>query len=397
MSSVTDAGADPYDSMNSDNSRAPILCTSAHTRAAVTPPETKVPINSMQSRSPAHIARMRPNRATWLVCATTALLLADSSAAAFVTGIPSLPPGLGPFTGQNGLVESEIHLSGSVSTFYVAADNASIASFADGYELTSRNYDSDPLTEARTTGVAADGYSASADSNAIASPGTLRATSTSRIARPDIRGQNFSLARTSASFTDVLVIGSNGLPQTDTANDGLVDFRVRLNLGGTLSGGPEPFASGASAHAQVWLLPYIPAVTQVSDFNKGLFLVQYYEFAEQTLLAGGSTTNRSIVLGAFEHLTPGASYWIHALLETEAGTTFGNANFLGRNALARADYSNTLEVFLEPSARNPDAQFTSASGATYRAAAATRVDAPTMMMFLISIVVLRCIRMPAHR
>ncbi len=286
-----------------------------------------------------------------------------------MTGIPSLPPGLGPFTGQSGLVESEIHLSGSVSTFYVAADNVSIASFADGYELTSRLYDSDPLTEARTTGVAADGYSASADSNAIASPGKLRAISTSRIARPDVRGQNFSLARTSASFADVVVIGSNGLPQSDPENDGLVDFQVRLNLGGTLSGGTEPFASGASARAQVWLFPYIPAVTHVSDFNKGLFLVQYYEFAEQALLAGGSTTSRSIALGSFEHLAPGASYWIHALLETEAGTAFGSVNLLGRNALAHADYFNTLEVFLEPSARKPDAQFTSAGGVTYRAAA----------------------------
>ena len=221
--------------------------------------------------------------------------------------------------------------------------------------------------------------------------------STSRIARPDARGQNFSLARTSASFTDVVVIGSNGLPQTDPENDGLVDFRVRLNLGGTLSGGTEPFASGAAARAQVWLSPYIPAVTQVSDFNKGLFLVQYYEFAEQALLAGGSTTSRSIVLGAFEHLTPGASYWIHALLETEAATAFGSVNFLGRNALARADYSNTLEVFLEPGARNPDAQFTSVSGATYRVAAATRVDAPTMTMFLFGIFALRRLRKPAKR
>ena len=235
-----------------------VLWSRAPTCGAPTPRETSVPNPSRPSqRGRPHAASLLSKSLRWLAGAATALLLADTSAAAFVTGISTLPPGLGPFPGQSGLVESEIRLSGSVSTFYVAPDNVSIVSLVDGYELTSRLYDSDPLTESLATGVAADGYSASADSNAIASPGTLRAISVARVARPDVRGQSFARARTTASFTDVLVIGSNGLPQNDTENDGLVDFRVKLALGGSLSKVESFSGGGAVARAQVWLFPYI--------------------------------------------------------------------------------------------------------------------------------------------
>ncbi len=84
------------------------------------------------------------------------------------------------------------------------------------------------------------------------------------------------------------------------------------------------------------------------------------------------------------------------MLETEAATGFNNSNFLGRNDIARADYSRTLEVLLESGPRNPNAQLTSVSGATYRPVATVSVQAPNVAILALGILALLRLRAPAH-
>jgi hypothetical protein len=290
-------------------------------------------------------------------------LLALPCAATVIPPLSFSIPGLGAGPGKDGIVASQVITSGSAQILYLDHPGspgltAQVDSFPEPTTL--REFSGDIVSTEKKAVVSANGTSASAESTGSAQPGTLRAKAVARIGRPDLSSTASAITSTSVAFVDVLKVGDNGNP---TSVDDRVDYNISLAVGGSL-GFSSQFASGsASARAQVWLFPFgdFGVLPPPGSSING----QYYESASALLNQGGSETNANLTLGTFDRLEPDSFYWIFGILEVNASVEYNNLPLLETTASARADYSSTVHLFIDPSPTNPGASYTTASGLSY--------------------------------
>lgn len=276
-----------------------------------------------------------------------------------------VPPGLGPRADQNGFVASMVVAFGSVLALAPPPGGVGApVPASDGYQVTEFDYTDDPLTVTKIANASINGYSGRAESKGSTGTGlgTLHATASMNIARPDFLGLAEARAQTFVSITDLVFVGENGLA---TGQGTTVDFVVSMALHGTIATNN----GFANAKAQVWLLPYDPqrALAPAAAAN-----AQYHE----TRILDSSGNHTNLILGSFEDLQPFSVYWLHAELSLETAASFLNpagAGFL--TARANADYGNTLRIFIDPGPGNPNATYTTASGFSYLTPAAVPLPA----------------------
>ncbi len=304
-----------------------------------------------------------------VVIAAAGMLFNLAAWAVVAPGINNLPPGLG---GQNGLVGSQIRLLNIVSASSPPPDNISAPLLAtDFVDYTSNDYAGGELTETRSAFAAINGYTALAGTSATATSGSLHAFATGSISRPDRRAFASTQASAFVSFTDVLIVGDNGLHGADPT----ADFKVNLSIGGRLFKSSDFTFGGAGVFAQLWLFaydPFVPLVPFLSGRN-----AEYYAQNRQSY---GNSEIESLVLGSFENLPLGSKYWVHAELTVEAGVFWDSRFSPELNASATADYSHTLNVFIDPGANNPDATYTTASGVSFMSPAPVPLPAALWLL-----------------
>lgn len=296
-------------------------------------------------------------------CATA--LLWTLAARAAVAPLPiNVPPNLGEF--REGLSATQVNISGSANSSAPGPDNTLITA-NDSYSQLSRTFNcttqpldcnTDESAESRTAHAAVNGYLGESTSKGVATPGTLRASAVARVGRPDTNGLASAEATTMVSFTDVLFIGTNGDPEL---SDSRVSFIPRVGVTGSVfKNGEVP--AGASYDTFLWIFPY--AASQDFEVSAQFALLRNEMF--YSALSNNTLNQPSqFEIGSLNNLNPGSAYWIHAVLRMSAGasliTPFGTA----LSGSAGADLSNTVHVFIDPSPVNPNATFSSASGASY--------------------------------
>lgn len=275
-----------------------------------------------------------------------------------------IPPNLGEL--REGLSATHVQVFASAQSSAPGPDNTSIPA-NDSHQQLSRTYNcttqplecnTDETAESRTAHAAVNGYLGESSSTGVATPGTLRASALARVERPNTNGLASAEARTTVSFTDVFFVGTNGDPEL---TDPTVSFIPKTTVTGSVFGLGTAAASAGYDYF-LWIFPY--------EANQDFLLAAQFSLRRNDMFYSSVSSTSfgqtsQFEEGSLNNLNPGSAYWVHAVLRLSAGasalTPFGTA----LSGQASADLSNTVHVFIDPSPTNPNATFSSASGASY--------------------------------
>lgn len=207
-----------------------------------------------------------------------------------------------------------------------------------------------------TQAVVAGTTNASVTIGGIAAFGTLRGSSTASLAG----GPSEARASSTAEFFDLIQIHS---ADPDKPN---FNFDINLASSGIIIG-------GAGAVVQLWVIDVRDHAPRAGELISGpLFLQAAY----------GSGDIRSVYFGSLSNVQADDRYWVYGRLSVFAGAAIDF--FVGPEFTRTfsADFSNTVELFIDPSADSPGGIITSASGYDYRTPNAPAVPEPSVLIML---------------
>ncbi len=152
-------------------------------------------------------------------------------------------------------------------------------------------------------------------------------------------------AGVTVSFIDVIEIGGDG--------QSVLNFDINWKVGGTVSA----TRGSATAFAQLWIFPFGPLPPQGVQFAGNSYVGSSWSSARASVI--------DTRLGEFKDLPTGSKYWLFGQLSVFASR--GEPVVVDSpQHTARADFMDTVELFIDPSRDSPAGAFlTSASGHTY--------------------------------
>jgi hypothetical protein len=282
-----------------------------------------------------------------VLCSSVGWLARSAHALDVLPGIPSALPAVG--VPPNGLSAVRYSMGGGVTVLgpvppaTLAADG-----FSDGSTQYPTSYDT---TIQKTLGAGAESGSANgtAVGNASAGFGTLRASAVAS-------GGGGYVVATSAvtvSFIDLI--------QVDGVGGIRYNFDIKWKTDGTVSA--MVGEGSATALAQLWLFPFGTWPQPGQPFFGQSYRSSRWEIGQ---------VNGSI--GTSKDLPAGARFWVYGQLEVTAARGEPSGTSVETPfSTARADFMDTVQLFIDPGAGSPDASVTSVSGWDY----ATPVPEPS--------------------
>jgi hypothetical protein len=165
------------------------------------------------------------------------------------------------------------------------------------------------------------------------------------------------MGQTSAGATFIDVVQTNG------EGDALLNYDIDWKGNGDFI--VTPGLGSASAYGKFWMFPFpMPIPAPGTVFFGTAYRAAFFS-------SGGAISFDSV--GDTKGLAKDTSYWIVGELGVVAARSSNGPIFAGPVVLSKADFLNTMELFIDPSADSPGAFMTSNSRHDY----ATPVPEPS--------------------
>jgi hypothetical protein len=156
-----------------------------------------------------------------------------------------------------------------------------------------------------------------------------------------------AVSQVKVSFIDMVEVGGDNTIAHHFDIDWKVDGSVQAVTG----------RGGAAAFAQLWVFPFGPLPQALGQFEGTSYRGSFWQ-------VGQSPIDNAI--GTTDNLEPGSRYWIYGELLVLANRNERDGNVVVTpKSTSRADFMDTVQLFIDPSSDSPGSFLISAAGYDY--------------------------------